>query len=809
MYSIITGFILGIAALQQQAALPGKTVSLILSSLAVAFLAVSFVLARKQRFRSAIIPVRIMAGCCAGIVWASTLAHITLSENLPSSLENRPITVVGTIDDLPQITENGIRFAFHAEQAFCENKPVAIPENLLLHWRNTSEASGGENTRRLFPGQKWRLDVRLKRPHGHANPGGFDYEYQLFARKIRATGHVVNDRKAATRNILIDPFVWSPMHVVDALRFHIRARIAAALPEHAYAGVIIALVIGDQNAISRSDWQLFNQTGISHLVAISGLHITLVAGLFAILTGALWRRSFFTNIPLPLILPAQKAAAIAGLVMALVYVALAGFGVPARRTLCMLAIVAAALWSGRQIRISRVLLAAAGLVLLTDPPAVMKPGFWLSFGAVGIILYATVGRTHAVMQNTSRLRKWRQSLITAARTQWAVTAGLVPLTMLFFGRISIISPIANAIAIPVVTLLVTPLSLIGSILPEPLCTYTLKTAHLAFDWLAVFLDWLASFPFAVWHAPSPPLYLIAFAIAGTLWMLAPKGWPLRALGILCWLPLFLAAPEHPGKGEMHVTVLDVGQGGAVLIETQHHRLLFDTGPAYSPESDAAGHIILPYLRTRGIRELDTVIVSHGDDDHAGGLLAITRTLPVGDILTSIPPDKLLVKVLPTHRPCLAGQHWEWDGIRFDILYPSSDDYLEKSSKTNSLSCVLKVSNENHSVLLTGDIEGGEEQELVARYGKTLRADILAVPHHGSKTSSTWPFILAVSPEIAITQTGYLNRYGHPHPRITDRYDIMKTRLYRSDRDGAVLMKIGQRIETATQRSQNARYWHTP
>ena len=806
MYSVITGFILGIAGLQQQAALPGKTVLLVLSSLAVASLVISFVPALKRRFKPGIMLARALAGCCAGIVWASCLAHLTLSENLPPSLENRPLTVTGTIGDLPQTTENGIRFAFHVEHAFCENKPVTVPENILLHWRNTPEISGMENAPRLFPGQKWRLDVRLKRPHGHANPGGFDYEYQLFAKKIRATGHVEN--KPASHNILLEPFIWNPMHVVDALRFHIRERIAGALQGDPYAGVIIALVIGDQNAISRADWKLFSQTGISHLVAISGLHITLVAGLFAVLTGALWRRSFFTNIPLPLMLPAQKAAAVAGLVMALLYVALAGFGVPARRTLCMLAIVAIALWQGRQIRISRVLLAAAGLVLLTDPPAVMKPGFWLSFGAVGIILYTTVGRVHAVTQNASRLRKWLHGLIAAARTQWAVTAGLVPMTMLFFGHISLIGPAANAIAIPVVTLLVTPLSLIGSVLPEPLCTYILKTAHIAFDRLAVFLDWLASFPFAVWHAPSPPLYLIAFAIAGTLWMLAPKGWPLRALGILCWLPLFLGAPEHPEKGEMHVTVLDVGQGGAILVETQHHRLLFDTGPSYSHASDAAGHIILPYLRTRGIRELDTVIVSHGDDDHAGGLLAITRTLPAGDILTSISPDKLLVKVLPTHRPCLAGQHWEWDGIRFDVLYPSSDDYLEKSSETNSLSCVLKVSSEHHSVLLTGDIEGREERELVARYGETLHADILAVPHHGSATSSTWPFILAVSPEIAIFQTGYLNRYGHPNPRITERYDIMKTRLYRSDRDGAILMKIGPGIETTTQRSENARYWHT-
>lgn len=809
MHSAIVGFIFGIAWLYQQSTLPNKAVLSGIAILSFFFLCLSFFPQFTRRLPLAAPVSRAIAGFAFGIVWASILAFQVLNQNLPEAMENRDMVLTGTVTSLPQLSEDGVRFRFAVEKAVYENRPVTIPDKIMLSWNNGHAPFVGKQARNVLPGQKWQFNVRLKRPHGNANPGGFDYELWLFEQGIRATGYVSNDARLPYRNDLIEPFVFSPANMIDLIRYRLRDRIYRALPECEYAGVIVALVIGDQNAISQSDWEVFNRTGISHLVAISGLHITLVSGLFAGLASALWRRSFFTKRQLPLLLPAQKAAAVAGAFMALVYVALAGFGIPARRTLCMIAIVALALWRRQLTRFSHILLSAAGIVLFFDPVALMKPGFWLSFGAVACILYATAGRTQRIDEKATGFVRLRHNFASAARTQWAVTVGLVPLTMLFFGRISVIGPVANAIAIPVVSLFVTPLALLGSILPSPLTGMVLKPVHAVVRLLAVFFEWLGTFPFAVWSAPAPSFYLIVFAMAGTLWMLAPKGWPLRYVGALCWFPLFLSVPTHPGYGEAHINVFDVGQGSAVFIETQKHRLLFDTGPLYLPKSDAADRTILPYLQSRGIGKLDAIIVSHGDNDHSGGLLTLTREIPVSEIHSSMPPDSLLVRVLPKHRPCLAGQRWEWEGIRFEILYPDSDDYLDKPNKTNNLSCVLKVSNAKYSLLLTGDIESGEERELVSRHGNELQSDILIVPHHGSKTSSSWPFLFSVKPRIAVFQAGYLNRYRHPHVQVTDRYDLIETTSYRTDRDGAILFWMGDTLEEKNYRTIRKRFWHTP
>lgn len=808
MQSAIVGFILGIAWLQRQPTLPNKTFLFGLGVLAVLLFSLSFLPALIRRFPLAKPVLRLAAGTALGILWASLLAFHTLGQNLPETLENKNLVVTGTVSSLPQAADGGVRFQFRVEKAVYQHRRLIIPDTLLLSWKHSHAAFIGKRAGNVLPGQKWQFNVRLKRPHGTANPDGFDYELWLFEQGIRATGYVSNDVRLPDRNELVETFVFTPMNAINVIRQQLRERIYRALPDSEYAGVIVALVIGDQKAISRSDWEIFNRTGISHLVAISGLHITLVSGLFAGLVSALWRRSFFTKKQLPLLLPAQKAAAIAGVVMALLYVALAGFGIPARRTLCMIVIVALALWTGRLTRFSRVLLAAAGIVLLFDPVALMKPGFWLSFGAVGTILYATADRTRVLPEKDSRFSRLRHILGSAARTQWAVTVGLVPLTVLFFGRISLIGPVANAIAIPVVSLFVTPLALLGSILPSPLTEIVLTVVHTVIQTLAGILEWLGSLPFAVWSAPVPPFYLIVFATAGTLWMLAPKGWPFRGLGLLCWLPLFLCSPAHPGYGEAWITVLDVGQGSAVLVETQKHRLLFDTGPRWSANGSAAESVIYPYLKSRGIDRLDSIVVSHGDNDHSGGLLALSGKQPPAEVLSSMPPDSLLVKVLPVHRPCLAGQQWEWEGIRFEMLYPASDDYLDENRKTNNLSCVLKVSTPKYSMLLTGDIESSEERELVNRYPDKLKANILLVPHHGSQTSSTWPFLFSVKPRFAVFQTGYLNRYGHPAKRVADRYELLDIRTYRTDRDGAIVFEMGDTLEAESCRERQTHYWQT-
>ncbi|NLC23083.1 MAG: DNA internalization-related competence protein ComEC/Rec2, partial [Oxalobacter sp.] len=584
-----------------------------------------------------------------------------------------------------------------------------------------------------------------------------------------------------------------------------------ALPDARYAGVIVALVIGDQQGIATSDWDVFNRTGISHLVSISGLHITLISGMFAGLVSFLWRRSFFTRAKLPLLLPAQKAAAVGGVLMAWVYVLLAGFGVPAQRTLYMLIVVAIALWMGRLTRVSHVLFAALGIVLFFDPWAVLAPGFWLSFGAIGCILFISSGRKTIFRQEVPKKTRWIFALQNAARVQLGITIGLIPLTLLFFGRISLISPLANAIAIPLVGTVVTPMALLGSIMPSFLAHYLLGVAHYLVSLLAIVLEYFSAFSFAVWRAPIPETWFFVVALMGTIWMLAPRGWPARWLGLACWVPLFLSQPSHPPGGEVQAIALDVGQGSAILVETGNHRLLFDTGPAYTDEVNAGSRIIIPYLNARGITSLDVLVISHGDMDHAGGAASLLTDpeITVGSVYSSLKPDDPLVALARDHRPCLAGQAWEWDGVQFEMLGPTMDIHLapEDKNKSNALSCVLKITAGSQSMLLPGDIGTREESDLLSRVPEKLKSDILLAPHHGSNTSSSLPFLATVKPSIAIFQMGYRNRYGHPDDTVSARYDVLGIRRMRTDEEGAILIRFGKKVEAEGWRNVRKRYWY--
>ena len=417
-----------------------------------------------------------VAGAMLGFCWAALLASHALAPALSAADEGRDITLTGTIDNLPYHFDQGTRFNFAVERV--HGAAVKVPPRIALAWytgfRDTLQQVGD-----VQPGERWQLTVRLQRPHGNANPDGFDYEVWLLEQGVRATGYV---RPAGADNRRIDRFVVSFSNLVEQARATLRARILRALEGKKYAGVIVALVVGDQRAIDQSDWKVFNRTGVGHLISISGLHITMVAGLFALLASGLWRRSFFTQARLPLLLPAQKVAALAGVTAALLYVLLAGFGIPAQRTLYMLAVVAVALWSGRIASVSHVLCAALGVVVLLDPWAVLAPGFWLSFGAVAVILFATTGRTQRPAQ-----RLW-SVLKLGVHTQYVVTLGLVPLTMLLFSQFSLASPFANALAIPLISLIVTPLSLAGAMLPAPLSGMLLEVAHAGIEALAWVLE---------------------------------------------------------------------------------------------------------------------------------------------------------------------------------------------------------------------------------------------------------------------------------------------------------------------------------
>ncbi|WP_374583305.1 DNA internalization-related competence protein ComEC/Rec2 [Pseudoduganella sp.] len=751
-----------------------------------------------------------VAGALLGFAWAAHVAQNTLSHALDRADEGRDIEVTGTVDSLPGRQEGSTRFNFSVES------PASVPPRIVLSWY-AGRAGAMRPPPELLPGERWRLKVRLQRPHGNANPFGFDYELWLLEQGIRATGYV----RAEGPNERLSGFVPSPHNAVERARYWIRERIGDALPERRYAGVIAALAMGDQRGISQQDWQVFSRTGIAHLVSISGLHITMIAGLAAWLAGWLWRRSFFVPAwQLPLRLPAPRVAVLAGLLAAWAYVALAGFGVPAQRTLYMLAVVALAMWLDRMAAISHVLALAAGVVVLLDPWAVMWPGFWLSFGAVAVILYATIGRMGPVRATAEPagaeagdrpVRTWRgrqlDNLRLAAVTQFAVTAGLVPLTMLLFSQVSLASPLANAVAIPVISLLVTPLALLGSVLPQPLAQPVLRCAHWILELLLDQLQWLAAQPLAIWSAPAPDWPTFAFALAGTAWMLAPRGWPLRWLGPACWLPLLAAQPQAPPPGTLRVIAFDVGQGMALLVETASHRLLYDSGPTYTPEANGGNRVVLPYLRARGITALDLMVVSHSDSDHSGGALAILREVRTAKVLSSLPPGHDIVAAASAHDHCVAGQEWSWDGVRFEMLHPTPESYADPTLKPNARGCTLRVSAAGRSILLPADIEAAQEAELLATVPGKLQADVLLAPHHGSGTSSTPAFLAAVQPRHALFQLGYRNRYRHPRADVVERYRALGAGIWRSDETGAVTIELGPGLALGAYRRQHPRYWY--
>jgi competence protein ComEC len=736
-----------------------------------------------------------LAGLLFGFAWAALLATLALAPQLPKDQEGRDITLTGTIDSLPYQFDQGVRFNFAVEKV--GDSRIVVPPRVALAWYN-----GFKDTHQqvgdVQPGERWQLTVRLQRPHGNANPEGFDYEVWLLEQGVRATGYV---RPDAEGNHRVDSFVFSIGHLVEHCRATLRERIRRALPDKEYAGVIVALVVGDQRAIGQSDWKVFNRTGIGHLISISGLHITMVAGLFALLASSLWRRSFFTRAQLPLLLPAQKVAALAGAAIALLYVLLAGFGIPAQRTLYMLAVVAAAVWFGRIASVSHVLCAALGVVVLLDPWSVLSPGFWLSFGAVAVILYASVGRTEGPQT------RFRGALVAGARTQYVVTMGLVPLTMLLFSQVSLASPFANAVAIPVISLIVTPLSLAGSMLPAPLSTLLLNAAHFTVAALAWLLSWMSESRLAVWSAPTPPAWVFCFALFGTVWILAPRGWPLRWTGAVAWLPLLAGQATFAPPGQVAITTFDVGQGMALLIETSGHRLLYDSGPFYSPESNGGNRVILPYLKARGIDALDGMVITHSDVDHSGGALAVLDEIKVGWVSSSLWETHPIVRAAPLHLRCTGGQFWTWDGVLFEMLQPTLASYDDVTLRPNARGCTLRITAGKQAILLAADIEAAQEAQLVQHFPGLLRANVLLAPHHGSGTSSTPAFLRAVDPSLALFQVGYRNRYHHPKPEVYERYGALGIARLRTDETGAILLGSDDGFSPRSYRQEHARYWY--
>lgn len=731
-----------------------------------------------------------MACAALGFSWAGAMAIWRLDEQLPSEWETKPIVVSGVVASLPQRFERGERFEFDIESV--ETAGVTVPSHVMLSWyrawddQDERDEAEKEEARHVRPGERLRLTVKLKRPHGNANPHGFDYEAWLLERGIRATG-TIRARDGVER---LDDFVPRPRYAIERLRGVIRDRFLTTLPEAPYLGVLVALAVGDQRSIPPDQWQVFSRTGISHLVSISGLHVTMVAALFAALINFLWRRGE----RLMLWLPAQKASVVAGWLAAFAYTLLAGFEVPAQRTLYMLSVVALSLLLGRNLGASRTLLWALLVVLVLDPWAVLAIGFWLSFGAVAMLLFVGSARLGPA-------RGWRATLAHWGATQWAVTIGSVPLLLLFFQQFSLVSPLANAIAIPLVSLVVAPLALFFAVLPWP---PILQLDHWLLAQLMTALEWLADFP--VWQQPAPPWWAALLALAGVFWLLLPRGFPARWIGLLPLMPaLFWVAPR-PGPGEAWVDVLDVGQGSAVLVRTSGHALLYDAGPVYGAATDAGQRVVVPYLRATGVNQLDAMVISHRDKDHSGGVGAVQVALPIVRTISSLPELG--------GESCVAGQQWSWDGVRFEMLHPLPDDYATEAGgppgsvpKTNHMSCVLRVSSDGGgSVLLPGDIEARDEKAIVGRSRPAVRSDVLLVPHHGARASSSPEFIEAVGARDVVFSAGYRNAFNHPRPEVIERYG--DRRLWRTDRDGAVRIVLGESSEVSGWRSERPRYWQS-
>lgn len=767
----------GVALLQQQAALPPLPWVYVLP--VGAFL--TLLASRAEgppRVAAAWLWPLIAAG--AGFLLALTWAHVRLAEALHPTWEGRDVRVTGVVAELPQAGERGVRFGFDVEQS--EASPAAVPQRLSLTWYLDDD--GAHPATRLRPGQRWRLTVRLRKPHGTANPGGFDYEYWLLERGVRATGYVREEPPAQ----LLAPSVHAPRYWIEGMRHAVRERIRTALAGSPQAGVIAALAIGDQRAIDTGQWALFTRTGVNHLMSISGLHITMIGSLVFVAVLRVWPLLG----GLALRVAARKAAAWFGLAAALGYALLSGFAVPAQRTVFMLAVVAIALAQGRPARPLDVLGLALVVVLAIDPWAILAPGFWLSFGAVALILYVSVGQ----IVRAGPLRNW-------VRVQWAISLGLVPLLLGLFQQVSLVSPIANGIAVPVVSLGVVPLTLLGTLLP---IDAPLHVAAWLMDACYAVLAALGALPAAVWTQHAPPAWALLAAGAGVLWLLAPRGFPARWVGALAFLPLFLPPAARPGHAHYWVDVLDVGQGLAVVIRTAQHTLLFDAGPAFSSDADSGSRIIVPHLRALGVARLDVLVVSHDDADHTGGLRAVLAALPVGGVLSSLPAADPRLQAV-THVRCQAGAGWEWEGVRFTLLHPAGESYNRAGLSDNNRSCVLRVASPAGSLLVTADIERDSEKQLLEQATAELKSDVLIVPHHGSSSSSTPAFLRAVDPAISVFTVGYRNRFGHPAADVLARYAEHGGTTYRSDADGAVLLRFEARVEAAAWRRVRPRYWH--
>jgi competence protein ComEC len=707
---------------------------------------------------------RLPGALAVGIAWACLHATWGMQARLPAPLEGQDLQVTGTVLGLPQPAPGQQRFDFRVEHG--EGAAgVLSGRRLRLGWYGDAP--------RLEPGSRWRLSVRLKRPRGTLNPGGFDFERHALERRLAATGYVREDAGNAS---------LAGGSGVDRLRARLSDAIAAAIGAPR-ARFVQALAVGDTRGLDERDWEVLRATGIAHLIAISGLHVGMVAGLGALLAAGLYRLWPGAGLRLPL----PQAAALAALASATGYAALAGFALPTVRTLLMIAAALLAVLLRRAGSAWQALALASLAICWADPLAVLGAGFWLSFLGVAWLLWCLPREGRS-----SHLR----ALLSA---QGVMTLSLLPLTVWFFGQASVAGPFANLLAVPWVSLVVVPVALAGTalaLIAEPLGAPFFVAAGWLMQALWSGLEPLAAVRGALVYLPAPGVAAFVLALLGAFWLLLPRGVPGKPLAALLLLPLLWPARERPAAGEAELWLLDVGQGLSLLVLTERHALLYDAGPAFPGGLDLGEAAVVPALRALGVTTLDAYIESHGDNDHGGGSEAVLRAFAPPLVYASDPRRPA--------RSCAGVAAWEWDGVRFSLQHPPPDfPYLGNDS-----SCVLRIDTPGADALLPGDISSDIERRLLAGPAAALRAELLLVPHHGSRTSSAPEFLAAVAPTTALLGVGHRNRFDLPRPDVMQRYAAAGVAVHDSAAGGAIRLRLGRDGvgSVLRRREQEARLW---
>jgi competence protein ComEC len=713
-----------------------------------------------------------LAAMLTGFGLAGLHAGYALAGQLPAASEGREFVVQGRIEGLPQAEQRRTRFVLQIDDDATQPDFLRGKRVQVSWYDDFGTRVPGPRTA-LRAGAEWRLSLRLRAPRGLSNPGGFDAERHALGNRVAATALV---RRPASAVQL------APPHGVDAWREAMSARIDVAVTGQG-APYVRALALGDTRGLQDRDWEVLRSAGLTHLIAISGFHVGMVAGFFALAVQGVWWL-------LPVLgrhWPRRHAAAIGALLGGTGYAVIAGLSLPTVRTLLMIAVAVLFTLARRRGNTPQTLAIALLAVLLFDPLSVLFAGFWLSFAGVAWLVWCLPARSMPLLRG----------FLAAQRV---ATIGLVPLTLALFDQVSLLGPLANLLAIPWWTLVVVPLALVGTALEAVMPGaggWAWQVAAWCFEVSWRLFQWLARSPVAAWWAPESGAWALLLALLGAFWMLMPRGTPGRVLALLLWLPICLPDRELPAEGEAELMMIDVGQGLAMLIRTRSHVLLYDAGPAVPDGFDAGERVVVPALRASGVHRIDRMVLSHADADHAGGMGAVRAVFPVPDALAPLGAP------LDVRERCTAGDEWSWDGVRFRFLHPSPGfPYLRNES-----SCVLRIETVHGAALLTGDIGDVIEQRLLRDARADLRADVVLAPHHGSAGSSQPGFVRASGAGLVLVSAGHGNRFGHPRADVVQRWRESGAEVLNTADSGAIRVWLGREgVQVRERRPWRSRLW---